>query len=184
MKRLMTAAGEASAMLAACLIFTPGHEAQSSPRSPTTAEMAPAILPTGLGESVDRDIERLRAATVRFKAIEEALAAGYKRTDHCVERQPQGGMGLHFNNPALTDITLELDKPEMLVYERLSDGTYQLNGVEYIVPIAQWKQAEPPTIMGQKLKRAESLGIWYLHVWSWGYNPSGVFADWNPRVKC
>jgi len=28
------------------------------------------------------------------------------------------------------------------------------------------------------------LGIWYLHVWHWEPNPSGVFADWNPNVKC
>ena len=42
---------------------------------------------------------------------------------------------------------------------------------------------EPPTIMGQKLKRAEKLGIWYFHVWSESGNPSGLFADWNPNVE-
>jgi hypothetical protein len=39
-------------------------------------------------------------------------------------------------------------------------------------------------IMGQNLKRADSLGVWYLHVWIWEPNPSGLFADWNPLVKC
>ena len=38
--------------------------------------------------------------------------------------------------------------------------------------------------MGQDLKRADSLGIWYLHVWNWTANPSGLFADWNPDVQC
>ena len=38
--------------------------------------------------------------------------------------------------------------------------------------------------MGQKLKPAPSLGIWYRHVWVWRENPSGLFADWNPLVKC
>jgi hypothetical protein len=28
------------------------------------------------------------------------------------------------------------------------------------------------------------LGIWYLHVWIWEPNPSGLFADWNPSVTC
>jgi hypothetical protein len=93
-------------------------------------------------------------------------------------------MGYHFNNRALEDATLDLEKPEVLVYGKRPDGTLQLNGVEFIVPLAAWTKAEPPTIMGQNLKRADSLGIWYLHVWNWGYSPSGLFADWNPRVKC
>jgi hypothetical protein len=38
--------------------------------------------------------------------------------------------------------------------------------------------------MGQNLKPAPSLKLWYLHVWVWQENPSGVFADWNPDVKC
>jgi hypothetical protein len=59
-----------------------------------------------------------------------------------------------------------------------------LNGVEYVVPLSAWPQDEPPAVMGQKLKRATSLGIWYLHVWVWERNPSGLFADWNPNVKC
>ena len=90
----------------------------------------------------------------------------------------------HFQNNALLDTTLEVEKPEVLVYERMPDGTFKLNGVEYLVPISAWTRDEPPTIMGQKLKRADKLGIWYLHVWTWEPSPSGIFADWNPRVKC
>lgn len=145
--------------------------------------MTPAAA-SGFGEAVDRDLARIRSATVRFKKADAALAAGYDPTDHCVERQPDGGMGLHWSRQSLHDDKLEVEKPEILVYEKLADGTYKLNGVEYIVPISAWTRAEPPTIMGQKLKRAEMLGIWYLHVWVWDENPSGLFADWNPRVKC
>ena len=141
-------------------------------------------MASGFGEAVDRDLARVRSATARFKKADEALAAGYTRTDHCVERKPDGGMGLHWSHPQLHDVKLEVEKPEILVYEKLADGTYKLNGVEYVVPISAWTRAEPPEIMGQKLKRAEMLGIWYLHVWVWNENPSGVFADWNPRVKC
>lgn len=150
----------------------------SSPQS------VPGILPSGLGGAIDRDVQKARAATERFKSADTAIAAGYKHTDHCVEKPPEGGMGLHFSNPALLDVTLEVEKPEVLVYERRADGTYKLNGIEYLVPLSQWKQKEPPMIMGQKLKRAESLGIWYLHVWIWEPSPSGLFADWNPNVKC
>jgi hypothetical protein len=143
------------------------------------------ILPTGLGEAVDREIARVRDATASFKSIDAAAAAGYQReVSHCIENPPQGGMGFHHENAALMDTTLDVERPEILVFERLPDGEYRLNGVEYIVPIAAWTRDEPPTIMGQSLKKAPKLGIWYLHVWNWTRNPSGVFADWNPAVKC
>jgi hypothetical protein len=151
---------------------------------PAFAENLPGILPSGLGESVDRDVARVRAATARFQASEHAVAAGYESTTQCIEKQPEGGMGFHFDNRALRDAVLDVEKPEVLVYERRPDGSFKLNGVEYIVPLSAWKKSEPPTIMGQKLKRAESLGFWYLHAWIWEASPSGLFADWNPRVKC
>ena len=65
-----------------------------------------------------------------------------------------------------------------------ADGAYKLNGVEFLVPISAWTAADPPRIMGQALKKADRLGIWYLHVWTWEPSPSGLFADWNPNVKC
>jgi hypothetical protein len=150
------------------------------------ADVAPVagIIPSGFGDAVDRDIARVREATKKFKVADAALAAGYPRMTDCVANPPQGAMGFHFQNNALLDTTLDVEKPEVLVYEKMADGAFKLNGVEYLVPISAWKSDEAPTIMGQKLKRAEKLGIWYLHVWIWEPSPTGVFADWNPRVKC
>jgi len=141
-------------------------------------------VPSGFGEAVDRDVMKIRHATVRFESTEAAEAAGYKRVTDCVEYQPQGAMGYHWQNNAILDTTLDLERPEVLVYEKMPDGTFQLNGVEFLVPISAWKSAEPPRIMGQALKKVDRIGIWYLHVWTWKANPSGVFADWNPDVKC
>jgi hypothetical protein len=151
--------------------------------SMSTAQ-APGVLPSGMGEAVDRDVAKVRAATEKFKATEAAEAAGYKRVTDCVEYQPAGAMGYHFQNNALLDTTLDLDHPEVLVYERQGNGAFKLNGVEFLVPISAWTSTEPPRIMGQALKRADKLGIWYLHVWTWTASPSGMFADWNPLVKC
>jgi hypothetical protein len=142
------------------------------------------IVPTGLGDAVDRDVARSRAATERFKSSQAAVAAGYARMTDCVEHQPDGAMGYHFQNNTLLDTTLDVERPEVLVYERTADGTFKLNGVEHLVPISAWTAADPPRVMGQPLKRADSLGIWYLHVWTWEPSPNGLFADWNPRVKC
>ena len=142
------------------------------------------ILPTGLGEAIDQDVARARAATARYRNVESAIAAGYPATAHCVENQPEGAMGLHFQNDKLMDTTLDVEKPEVLVYEKMGDGSIRLNGVEYLVPIAQWTSEEPPTLMGQPLKRANGLGVWYLHAWIWKPSKSGLFANWNPDVKC
>jgi hypothetical protein len=145
---------------------------------------AQGILPSGFGEAVDRGIMTIRDATARFKKPEAAEAAGYKRVTDCVEHQPAGAMGYHFQNNALLDTTLDLKHPEVLVYEKMPDGNLQLNGVEFLVPISAWKSTEPPRIMGQALTKADSIGFWFLHVWTWKPSPSGLFALWNPDVKC
>jgi hypothetical protein len=178
------AALAAAALTAAAAGQTrPSEPAMAGP-APATAADPPPILPTGLGADIDRDVETLRAATERFKVSSAAIAEGYAAEDRCIEHQPHGAMGYHFNNLALRDATLDLAKPEVLVYEKRPDGTFKLNGVEFIVPFTAWTKTEPPAIMGQNLKRADSLGFWYLHVWNWGYSPSGLFADWNPSVRC
>lgn len=143
-----------------------------------------AVLPSGLGAEIDRAVEKLREATAAFRSVDQAMAAGYHQETDCVEKPPEGAMGYHFTKPELRDGVVELQKPEVLVYEKRADGSFKLNGVEYIVPIDAWKGSEPPTIMGQAMKRFDRAGFFYLHVWSWEPSPSGLFADWNPRVKC
>lgn len=32
--------------------------------------------------------------------------------------------------------------------------------------------------------RTYNLRIWYLHVWAWTSNPEGMFANFQPDVKC
>jgi hypothetical protein len=145
---------------------------------------APAVVPSGFGAAVDHDIMTIRDATAQFKTTKAAEAAGYKQVTGCVEHQPAGAMGYHFQNNDLLDTTLALEHPEVLVYEKMLDGSFQLNGVEFLVPISAWKSSEPPRIMGQALTRADSIGFWFLHVWTWKPSPSGLFAPWNPDVKC
>lgn len=148
------------------------------------ADKAPGILPSGFGDAVDRDVKAVRDATAPFHSVDRARDAGYTQETDCVEKPPEGGMGYHFTKRELRDATLKVDEPEVLVYEKRADGSFKLNGVEYIVPLDAWKSSEPPTIMGQPMKRFDRAGIWYLHVWIWEQSPSGIFADWNPRVKC
>ena len=163
------------------LAFVSGTAAQTPAKDKGEV---PGILPSGFGEAVDRDIMTIRDATARFRTTEAAEAAGYKRVTDCVQHQPARAMGYHIQNNSLLDTTLDLEHPEVLVYKKMPDGTFQLNGVEFLVPISAWKSTKPPRIMGQALIKAESIGFWLLHVWTWKPDPSGLFASWNPAVKC
>src|SRR5262245_9022983 len=72
-------------VLLCSLAFTVSGQTQS--REPPAVR---GIIPTGLGESIDRDVARLRAATERFKAAQAALAAGYAATATCVAHPSHG----------------------------------------------------------------------------------------------
>jgi len=173
-------------LASAALAFACASSPPVETRSPAASAPAEAGT-TGLGDAIDLEVARIRAATAAFAALDEAVAAGYARdVAHCVDNPPHGGMGYHHQNASLLDDRIELERPEILVYERLPDGKYRFNGVEYIVPFSAWPAdaPDPPTVMGRELKPAPSLRLWYLHVWVWLENPSGLFADWNPRVSC
>ncbi|MGH7505017.1 MAG: hypothetical protein ACRELX_05185 [Longimicrobiales bacterium] len=160
----------------------------ASPRSePAGGTSATQVQGTGeYDASVDQDTARVRAATAAFTSLDAAAAAGYApNIPQCLAHPEHGGMGFHHVNQALLDDRLEVERPEILVYERTADGEYVLNGVEYIVPYtARGRDEEPPTIMGQQLKPSDPLQLWYLHVWLFKENSAGLFADWNPDVEC
>ena len=135
-------------------------------------------------KSIERDLARARAATAPFRVVDEAVASGYLPTMQCVEDPRQGAMGLHYKNPSLRDGTVDVEHPEILLYLKMPDGKLHLTGVEYVVPISAWTSDQAPALMGQRFKREDQLGIWFLHAWLWEENPSGIFADFNPRLKC
>jgi hypothetical protein len=131
-------------------------------------------------------LTQLRNATRPFQILDSAVAAGYPRdVRDCLVHEHHGAMGYHHVNRANVDRNAEIAKPEILLYERLADGTYRLNGVEYIVPYRFWpRDTIGPTIMGQKMKREDNLQFWYLHTWAWTPNKDGVFSDFHPAVRC
>jgi hypothetical protein len=132
-----------------------------------------------------QDLERLRTATAAYRDIAAAHAAGFPAsTPRCLSDPTLGGMGYHYVDRRILDDKLELERPEILLYARDTDGKDRLTAVEYVIPLSQWTRSEPPTFLGQTLKRSEQLKLWYLHVWAWEENPAGLFADYNPKVKC
>ena len=137
--------------------------------------------------------EAVRQATERFKRVSEAIAAGYVQFQGCVSGPEQGAMGVHYANFALFDDVVEVEHPEVLVYEP-RNGRLQLVAAEYVTPAEAWDPAHDPSdkpqLMGHLFhfapgpNRYGPAAFYELHVWAWKNNPHGSFADWNPDVTC
>lgn len=137
-------------------------------------------------EQYAQDVERIREATDLYHNIEVAEAAGYPSTDYCKESEA-GGMGHHFMNENFLDDDLDVEQPEILIYAPAweEDGVLKLAAVQYVVPYSVWGPDEtPPRILDQDLKPADEFQFWQLHVWAWKENSNGLFADWNPAIRC
>jgi hypothetical protein len=128
-------------------------------------------------------VAQVRNETTRFHDIQAAKDAGYTKQypAGCAE-SPAGAQAFHYLNESLVDGTVDLLQPELLMYEPQPNGTLQLIGVDYVVPLTA--SATPPTLLGVPFLRNEPLGVWALHIWSARPNPSGMFAAWNPKVSC
>jgi hypothetical protein len=131
-------------------------------------------------------LDQLRAATEPFAVLDAAVAAGYARdVPNCLVHEHHGAMGYHHANPQFMDATVDVTRPEILLYERFVSGEYRLNGVEFIVPYRSWpRDSTPPTVMGQTMLQEDNLNFWYRHVWVWKANPDGLFANFHPGISC
>ncbi len=137
--------------------------------------------------AVASDLERVRNATRAFQDTARAHAAGYPTATltACLSDSSAGGMGHHFVNRALLVDSIDVEHPQILLYAPASDGKLKLVAVEYIIPYRiHPREADAPRIFGRALRQNDPLKLWNLHVWAWEQNPSGLFAEWNPAVKC
>jgi hypothetical protein len=131
-----------------------------------------------------------RQATARYQRLEVAEEDGFVPLFECIAHETDGAMGFHYINPDRFDSELTLTEPEALVYEELPNGEFRLMAVEFVIPAAAWTEAEAPAFLGQTLKYKTTVGshevdpYYEVHVWVWGHNPSGMFADWNPAIAC
>jgi hypothetical protein len=146
--------------------------------------------PGGAGRA---PLERIRAATRRFRDVDTAIAAGYVQFFGCVHEPLAGSMGTHFVNGELAgDTALDPARPEALMYDVGPDDQLELVGVEYVVFKEAWdaEHDEPPSLFGVPFievgadNRYGIPAFYGLHAWAWKSNPTGAFQDWNPRVIC
>lgn len=136
--------------------------------------------------SQNTDLATLKRVTSPFRTFSAATDAGWSaKITSCMADQALGGMGFHYGNTSLIDGTVQVDQPELLLYEPQADGSNELVAVEYIIPYTAHARSDaPPVLFGQKFKQNDTFQLWGLHVWAWKTNPSGLYADWNPQVNC
>lgn len=138
------------------------------------------------GPIVEDAYRRVREATATLHNIDSAVARGYPASvAQCIDTTDHGAMGYHHVNRAYLSPQLQIERPQVLIYEQMPGGVYALVGVEYLIPYRLWpRDSTAPTLMGRRLAQNEALQLWYLHMWVWKPNPAGLFADWNPAVAC
>jgi hypothetical protein len=157
-----------------------------------SAVLAGPLLAASLWSSGGKEMAALRQATVHFRDVEAATAAGFNPDFGCISQPGVGGMGVHYiNGELLVDTVLDALRPEALIYEPQKNGRLQLVAVEYLVFRDAWHAAGNeglPSLMGQKFHLVTNFfdvsPFYALHAWPWKHNRLGPFADYNPAVAC
>lgn len=156
------------------------------------AAVATAVATAGDGP-LSAELQDVRAAVARYHSVEQATSDGYVRASPC-ESSPAGTMGHHYANFALmADPSIDPLRPEVLLYLPDSNGSLKLVGVEYLKFDADGSlltDDDRPFLFGQPFDgpmvgHNPMMPVHYdLHVWVAEQNPSGVYAQWNPALRC
>jgi len=127
--------------------------------------------------------EQVRAANDRFKDVAVAVSEGYAPIP-CASGVDGGAMGVHYVNATLIGDSVDIKRPQAIMYEPKADGKMELIAVEYIT-------TKGPASLGGQLfnfsgapNRYGLPSFYELHVWAWKANLHGAFADMNPAVSC
>lgn len=146
---------------------------------------ASTVALAGSDSAANADLRALRETTRPFHSLENAVAAGWTEELTPCLSSPEGGMGYHQVNWSIFfDSTVDASRPELLVYAPTPSGRKRLVAVEYLVFDDALGSAPVPELFGQTFHYNPDVDAWVLHVWVWQGNPNGLFADWNPGIRC
>ena len=154
--------------------------------------VATAIATAGDGP-LPAELQDVRGATARYHSIEQATRDGYVQASPC-ESSPAGAMGQHWVNFALmANPAIDPLRPEVLLYLPDANGNLELVAVEYLKFDADGSlltDDDRPFFFGQPFDgpmpgHSPGMPVHYdLHVWVAEHNPNGVYAQWNPALRC
>jgi len=179
--RNLLVAASAALLVAAC---DGQPDAPNAPNAPNGPGLRPADASQEISPATRQQLDDLRKAVANFRTRAAGTRAGFvdSLTD-CMSDPKLGAMGIHFGDTRRFDATLQHDLPEIIMFEPHGKDM-QFVGVEFAVPFTAWTDPNPPKLFEQNFHRNNAFGLWVLHVWVGRTNPSGLFSDWNPTVKC
>lgn len=133
----------------------------------------------GLNLKTAQQLFEARTASAKYQDINQAFKDGYEDINVVLPN-----MGYHFMKSRFVDSVFDAKKPELLVYNKRADGSFELGAVEYAVPISITPNAPPQGFAGSAdvWDYNTAFGLWTLHAWVWKFNPDGVFSPMNSRV--
>lgn len=166
------------------------------------AAHADPLLAANAAPDVQKKIAELRAWSAAFHDLDKAAEAGYTANIGCIDETIEGlapsearGMGYHVTRgdvDIVGDGVIDIDQPEFLVYapherdaelpksERL--GAARLVAFDYFVPGNLWTDPNPPEFFGEPFDWSDTFGGWVRHIYLWGHNSDGTFANYSPGV--
>jgi hypothetical protein len=131
-----------------------------------------------LDKQTSSELEQAWQASSRYQNIENAYADQYADINVVMQN-----MGYHYMKSDIVDSVFDIKHPELLVYNKRADSSFELVAVEYAVPLDKSVNA-PEGFTGNDdvWDHNTDFGLWLLHAWVWSYNPDGVFHPTNPNV--
>src|SRR5215831_17577570 len=144
---------------------------QSHAHVPTSQQQEFAVSQPSKASAL---IKIVRESTARFQDVAVAEREGYALQFGCVSGSDSGAMGLHYVNATLVGSgVIDATRPQIVIYEPMTDGTLKLIGADYLVLADAWDKTHsgPPELMGQLFHLFEApnrfgLPAFYtLHVW-------------------
>ncbi|MFD9522948.1 hypothetical protein [Streptomyces sp. NPDC059979] len=195
-RRLALALTAAASLTLAALTAPPASSNAASSTAASSIGAGSGIgagIGTGTGRALaDRAI--VYAATAPYQVHGKAVAAGYVPDTYCVFDRAGGTGALgypHFNHAY--DNSVDPAKPAALYYEDDGRGGKRLVGVQWLVYDRDQKLTtddDRPTMFGTAFKGPKPGNFpgqpvhYALHLWLWKKNPSGLYATFNPAVRC
>jgi hypothetical protein len=140
-----------------------------------TASAAP---PTPTDQASQKQLVQVREATAKYQDIQHAKADGYVEITDCMDHPEYGAMGFHYARLDLMPGKPIMLEPDILVYSPQEDN-FRLVAVEYFQV-----GGDRPVMFGQGFDDGPYVDTYALHAWVWHPNPSGMFAPFNPSLRC
>ncbi|HET9799497.1 MAG TPA: hypothetical protein VFP90_15970 [Gemmatimonadaceae bacterium] len=156
---------------------------QATTREPAGPRPSVAAEARGASAAENEALATLRATIAPLHRFALAGPAGWDNQfpAGCMFNADSGGMGLHYLNGKNMGV-LDPARPQLVIYEPEKNGQMRLVGVEFILPGDP--SDTPPVLFDQPFTYNYTFSVWALHVWAAENNPSGLYANWNPRVSC